>query len=666
MRHAQFSPGIFRRHDREIVRFIAHALIVGLLASVLSVGYALIWSTSYSFSWSDSAGAPPLQTALRYLWWIPLLGGVVHPLFPLVNVPLVLGLAALAALSGQWWFCAVVLVVGVAGTGLVGMTWQRFHLWLLRHRAPLQQQGGGRSMEPQLVSAQQVGAATGGLRLAKRPMKDFNSIIGMAAVKADLLEAGRKAQNSGGTPLNGILLHGEPGNGKTSLAEALAGELKLPWISVSVSDIVSRWVGQAPEEMRAIFDAARASTPCVLFVDECESILASRDGAAVTADKTDLVNVFLTEAVKLRGSGVVLVAATNYLHRLDTAAIRDGRFDFKVEVTPPDEEARLGLLAEGIRQHAGQLSVPDELLQSAARRWVGFSVARLVAVSQRLHEVMSGRRVVEYADLLAALRKVQGAASRVAEGTKGIDDLVLGAQQGQQIRSIAKRIKDAFEIERLGGSAPNGVLFYGPPGTGKTEAARALARETGCAFITTSGNDLLSQAGALDEVYKRAKDMRPALVFIDEADDVLADRSYSSARSITNKLLTIMDGVGGKVPDIVFLAATNHPSTLDQAVLRGGRFTEKVEFLPPSEDQIQAYAVQWLGGRNWGLDAEALGLLGQLRGQSIANVTAVLQAAVNGAVVKDLMRPDADGTRRRLISADDLAAGIASVGPEIR
>lgn len=663
MRSAQFVPGIFRRHDREVLRFILHAVIVGVLASLVSVGYALIWSKSYSLSWSDTAGEPLLLASLRYVWWIPLVAGVIHPLFPLVNIPLFIGLAALAAIVGQWWLCAVMLVIGVAGTGFVMLCWQRFHLWLLHHRAPLQRAGADRAMGLQTEVPQQPGAATSGLRLAKRPKKSFHSIIGMSAVKAELLEAGRKALRNDGPALNGILLHGEPGNGKTSLAEALAGELQLPWIDVSVSDIASRWVGQAPEEMRAIFDAAKASAPCLLFVDECESILASRDGAAVTADKTDLVNVFLTEAVKLRGSGVVLVAATNYLHRLDTAAIREGRFDFKVEVTPPDEEARFGLLSEGLRQHGGGLTVSRELLQSVARRWVGFSVARLVAVSQRLPEVARGHEV-EYSDLLAAVRKVQGAAARVAEGTKGLDELVLGTEQELQIRSIAKRIKNSFEVEQLGGSAPNGVLFYGPPGTGKTEAARALAKETGCAFITTSGNDLLSQPGALDEVYKRAKDMRPAIIFIDEADDVLADRSYSSARSMTNKLLTIMDGVGGRVPDIVFIAATNHPSTLDQAVLRGGRFTEKVEFAPPAPEQIKGYAARWLAARSWGLDAQAGQRLSELDGQSIANVTAVLQAAINCAVMKDLT-PHAPGSLR-LISAGDLAAGIAAVRSEFR
>jgi transitional endoplasmic reticulum ATPase len=122
--------------------------------------------------------------------------------------------------------------------------------------------------------------------------------------------------------------------------------------------------------------------------------------------------------------------------------------------------------------------------------------------------------------------------------------------------------------------------------------------------------------------------------------------------------------VGGRVPDIVFIAATNHPSTLDQAVLRGGRFTEKVEFAPPALEQIKAYAARWLAARNWGLDAQAGQRLSDLDGQSIANVTAVLQAAINSAVMKDLT-PHSPGSLR-LISAGDLAAGIAAVRSEFR
>jgi transitional endoplasmic reticulum ATPase len=143
---------------------------------------------------------------------------------------------------------------------------------------------------------------------------------------------------------------------------------------------------------------------------------------------------------------------------------------------------------------------------------------------------------------------------------------------------------------------------------------------------------------------------------------VLGDRQYSAVKNITNKLLTVMEGVGGKVPDLLFIAATNHPSTMDVAVLRGGRFTEKVEFTPPSDEDVRAYVEAWLAGKGWMLAAECGDVIEAVSGQSIANITAMLQAAINLTIAE--ARSGGRQVDKR-ISARILRLAVDTVAPDL-
>ena len=514
--------------------------------------------------------------------------------------------------------------------------------------------------------SQAAGQESGLSVVAERPRTTYSDISGMADLKAKLLEAAgpiveqaRSRKGSQKPASNGILLHGEPGNGKTAFAEALAGELRIKIISVSIADLKSRWIGETTERLVAAFRSAEQQAPCMLFVDEVDSILRDRSAGGATADDINTTNTFLTEVVRLRGKGVVIMAATNFIEQLDAAAIREGRFDFKIEVPPPDEEARLGLLRVGLQKNAGRVKVDEAVLRNVAKRWQGFSVSRLLAVTKEVPKyVQDGqKRQLDFDDFIALLRRVQGRANRVPESTKAIGDLLLAPGQRRVLMGIAGRMRRAFETEELGGTLPNGVLFWGPPGTGKTEAARSLAKETGWAFLTTTGNDLIQDSKAIDSLYRKAQEARPAIVFIDEADDVLGNRQYSNVRSVTNKLLTVMDGVGGRIPDLLFVAATNHPDVLDPAVLRGGRFTEKVAFAPPQATELAGFVLDWLQRKGWTLQGDVTVLAQSLEGRSIADVQSVLQAAVNLTISQahadgaDVVRVVREGALRTAIQA---------------
>lgn len=478
----------------------------------------------------------------------------------------------------------------------------------------------------------------------ERPQLKLSDLYGNEALKGRLLEAAQEItakRASGGPPRNGILMHGHPGNGKTAFAEALAGELQLPLVTLTYASVASMWVGEKSSRVRRSFEEAIKLEPCMLFIDEIDSFLESRDGSAPgqrTKEDTDLVNALLTLTVDIRKSRVILVAATNHLSRLDSAGIREGRFDFKVEITAPDKAARAGLLRKGLKDNVPNARVEESVIDAVAGRWNGFSVKRILAVTEELPSYLRDNKRADpaYDDFMGALRRLQGQRGHVPEEVKPLAELVLSPRTRDGLDQIVGRMVDPEHTERHGGTLPSGVLFYGPPGTGKTAASKALAKELQWAYLPATGADLASRPSELEALYAKAMDLRPAMIFIDEADELLRDRAMSASTQATNKLLTLMDGVGDRVRDVVWIAATNNPEQIDPALLRGGRFTDKILFEPPSQEALVAFVEKWLTRRKVHLASglTAGGVTSMLGAQSIANAEAMLQGALNRAITR--------------------------------
>lgn len=541
-----------------------------------------------------------------------------------------------AALSLAIGIAAILLDLFPPTFGVKIPSWNEFHAARAEHERrrteaqPTQTTSAARDEDYHLpVSAKQVSMR-------------FADIFGMQTLKDKLLQPARAVLADRGdaraVPRNGILLHGEPGNGKTVFAEALAGELKVPFIQLTYGDVSSKWVGEMPRVISNVFAYAQRSAPCVLFIDEIDSFIASRDQASGNAEDLKITNTLLTEIVNLRAHPVVLVGATNYLRNLDAAAIREGRFDFKVEVTPPDEPARLGLLELGLRRYAPGVAADTEVLRSVARRWNGFSVSRIVAVTKAIPSLLGNHpgQVMTYDHWMTALREVQGRNGRVPNDTKSLEELILNANTRGALELVATRLRDAHKIETLGGTLPTGVLFHGPSGTGKTAAARALAKEAGWAFLSVAGPDLLADRKALDRLFTEARDLRPTIVFIDEADDVLRSRQISATPELCNKLLVLMDGTEDRVKDVVLIAATNHPDQIDPALLRAGRFTEKVEFSAPPAQELPRFLANWLKSKQVTLSEEldVFALADLFHGHTIADIEGAMQYALNLSITQ--------------------------------
>lgn len=476
---------------------------------------------------------------------------------------------------------------------------------------------------------------------ATHPKTSFKDIFGNSDIKVRLKDAAEAIvapRTEGKQIRNGILLSGEPGNGKTVFAEALAGELKLPFLQLSYSDVASQWVGEKTSRINAAFAQARRQQPCVLFIDEVDSFLESRDSGRNdgTKEDRDVVNALLTLMVDIRKEKVILIAATNHIDRLDGAGIREGRFDFKVEITPPDREARVGLLTHGLKTQLPTFNVDAAVVEAVARRWNGFSVKRILAVTEELPSYLARetKTTIAYEDFMGALRMLQGRKGSTPENVKPIAELVLSPATREMLDLIVGRMADPEHTESHGGTLPTGVLFYGPPGTGKTATAKALAKEIDWAFLPATGADLARDPKALEKLYAKAKELRPCVIFVDEADELLKSRDYSPNTESTNKLLTLMDGVNDRVKDVVWVAATNNPEQIDAALLRGGRFTEKVLFEKPSADGLATYLEGWFSSRKVSLESglTAAVVADMIGNESIANAEALVQAALNRAI----------------------------------
>jgi transitional endoplasmic reticulum ATPase len=205
------------------------------------------------------------------------------------------------------------------------------------------------------------------------------------------------------------------------------------------------------------------------------------------------------------------------------------------------------------------------------------------------------------------------------------------AAQKATIKGLIERMDKAFEIEESGGAAPSGVLFYGDPGTGKTETARMIAKETKWAFFPVGGSELARDPDLIEKTLKKVKNARPAIIFIDEADDLLGDRSNSPFKAATNKLLEAMDGPLGRMNDLLWIASTNFAEASDAAVIRSGRFTEKVKFHKPSDQHLLAFAKAFFGDpkRNAIMAVTWEEVSEVLEGCSIADANGILMQAWN-------------------------------------
>ena len=425
----------------------------------------------------------------------------------------------------------------------------------------------------------------------------------------------------------------------------------LKFLATNIGDVESQWTGERTLNLKKLIDDAIRQAPCVLLLDEVNALLPRREALSKSPYNHNVVSsvdAMLPAIERARSGGVVLVAATNFFDQLDEAAIREGRFDFKIKVPMPDMEARTGILGRTL----GSTLTAEGAIARVCSHWEGFSIARMIAIGKEARR-LNNQGALSARDLMDAYLRVRGERSfGIPEDTPDLDQVVMTDDMRQRVTGLANRMKRMVEVEEMGGSVPRGVLFYGPAGTGKTLIGRVLAKASGWSFIPCKGPDLVANGDSIKDICEQAAAARPSIVFIDEAEDILMDRGISGNRMETNHLLAAIDGNDNRLKDVIFIAATNHPDLLDAAMVRGGRFGQKFEFTPPSRDHLRGHILTWMGKRNvaWGPDLELERVVDLLEGYSIANTEEVLSAAVNRAI---------DETGSSMIYQNHLMSAIA-------
>ena len=413
------------------------------------------------------------------------------------------------------------------------------------------------------------------------PSERVLQMPGMESVRDDLAPMLRHFQSyKDRGPIadrNGILLYGPTGTGKTRMAHAIAAELNLPMLKVGVQDLTSKWINESPALIGRLFRQA-STRPCVVFLDELDAVAVDRSEQNAHSEDRKLAMALLTAIDTARKtSHIVLVAATNHLDRIDSAIVRDGRFDWRLEIPLPDEPSRKAMLRQMLM--TANMTAAPGAVDAVAATWQRRSPAWMQSVVHRLRDdgVGTVHRPVGLVDFKSAAKIVSRRASALPKADTKLSGLVLPQSVRERAESIVYRLSNLETIAERGGQAPSGVLLEGPPGTGKNMLVRAIAGELGDWHVFEADTpEILKDPGKFRDLVAMAETHRPAFVFLDEADELLGLRDGSYRASATNAILKEMDGAIGRVPEVVFIAATNNLDAIDPAALRGGRFNEVI------------------------------------------------------------------------------------------
>jgi SpoVK/Ycf46/Vps4 family AAA+-type ATPase len=427
----------------------------------------------------------------------------------------------------------------------------------------------------------------------------------------------------------GLLLYGPSGTGKTEVARRIAESAGCHFMPLTTSDLKSQYGGGSPEKVREKWNEARAYGRCVMFVDECEGVFASRGSLESDKGSDELVREFLAmwDGIESRGT-VWVVGATNHKDQIDSAAM--SRFGAAVEIGLPGPEERLQILRLEMQKFGrGDASLPSFLADETN----GFSGRELSEAAKEVCAMATTRRVTISDDLWReAIGRNRQASSDASDSTARWSNLVLGDDTIRQLQTICKSLKNIEFLKSQGRSIPRGALLYGPPGTGKTQIARTLANESGLTVLLKGPADIkagyVGQSGKLvKQLFAQARDSSPCILFIDEFDSNAAARGSRWADQFTDEivpnLLSELDGARKSDRHVFLLAATNHRDRIDPAIR--DRFTYEIEVPLPTPEQRKRLFGIFLGGQpvDFDLDAVTQELadgVGDVGGREIQNI----------------------------------------------
>ena len=535
---------------------------------------------------------------------------------------------SLAARLGPAWTSILLTVSDVAGSGPALVTMATSVGW----QGGTTTSGSATPMTvPTAASARQI-AELPGLESQAAALREW---LDLGFHHRDLLA------RLGAAPGMGVLVTGPAGSGKAALVEAVTAAVGARLLRAWAPQLAALEPTAAAAQIASLLAEATRTAPSVLLLEDVEA-LAPRDGGS------SLLPTFLTAVREAVAAGRIAVVATTGRPESVAPELRTpGTLDHELAIALPDRPQRRRLLESAT--HAVPLAA-DVSLDYVAGRTPGFVAADLLALVRETGLRAAARQrdaptpTVTQPDFEEALQVVrptslEGATLDIA--AISLDDVGDMAEVKAAVtEAVLWPLQYPETFARLGVAPPRGLLFYGPPGCGKTFLVKAIAGTGQYNVLSIKGAELLSKwvgesERAVRELFRRAREAAPTLVFLDEVDALAPVRGQSTDGGTTDRvvaaLLTELDGVES-LRDVVVIGATNRPDLIDPALLRPGRL-ERLIFVPPPDAAARTEILR-VAARSVPLDADVdLAALGALTaGFSAADCAALIREAALAAM----------------------------------
>lgn len=469
-----------------------------------------------------------------------------------------------------------------------------------------------------------------------KPRYTMNDLGGLDKQKKDLFEwiklpLVRKEtfEILGVKPIRGILVNGPSGCGKSKLVECVVGSIiednpNVNYFKISGSDIVSLTSSSTSAKVSLIFEKVENNSPAILFVDDLDSVSGKRFGNDYGKSIYHSLCKFLDRITESNTSDVVIIGATVKADRLPSEIRRIGRFSVEISLGIPDKNTRKLILEKLIRDVKFDEFIPEKFdcklsntddsyslierishcLAEHTEGYIGadlYGVIQSAAINCVKRSTAEGEKAnlsISYDDIRMALKTIQPSLRR--EGFTTLPHISFNSIGGLEaakleLMTIIDTIKnpDKYKLYNLKPSC--GAILHGPPGCGKTLLARAVATAAdNAAFISVKGPEIINKylgesESAIRDIFNKAKDSAPCVIFFDEIDAICPrrtdDHSNSASSRVVNQLLTVLDGAEDR-GRVFVLGATNRIDMIDEAILRPGRFDKIITIdLPKLEDR---------------------------------------------------------------------------------
>lgn len=493
-------------------------------------------------------------------------------------------------------------------------------------------------------------------------------------------------------PPKGVLLYGPPGCGKTLIARAIAQECEANFFVVSGPEVIHKFYGESEAHLRKIFEEASRKSPSIIFIDEIDAIAPKREQVLGEVEKRVVAQLLALMDGLNRRNHVIVVAATNLPNLLDPALRRPGRFDREITIPIPDRNGRREILDIHSRGMPLAEDVATERLADITHGFVGADLealcreAAMSCLRTIIPDLDLGMSAIPYEQLtrlevhmehfMSALAEIEPSAVREVfvevpnvhwENVGG-----LAYVKDRLIEAVEWPLKYGDLFLRAGIHPPKGILMVGAPGCGKTLLAKAVATESQVNFISIKGPELLSKyigesERGVREVFRKAKQAAPCIVFFDEIDALVPSRGEGGgdnpvADRVLGQFLAEFDGVE-ELQGVLILGATNRLDRLDAAVVRPGRFDEIVEIPQPDCADREAIFRVHLNNKPLAEGIDTALLAKRTEGWSGAQVAAACGRATLRAVRRTVRDREAERSEHLQVTADDLDAVLAEIGP---